>query len=392
MCEDHATVSGQVRRPTASAFGADSAVGRVGIACACAGACLGSERTFCDHLRHPQCTAGPPFVGLLVHVFWTSKRPGDDLFKSIVEKVRRDPNLDAEIYAGMTPARLRNAIASDERVRTKVNEQDLEILTLLIRSQFKTTLLVLAGCIGLVILTVVLFRTDPFRPRPTAVSQVEMASADHRSDGVLVDVFPLLVRWQATGKEQLVSVTLQNAVTGRRTAAKQIISSARSLRFSPTDVRPILSSREHGRSNLIRAVVDTQTDSASSQIEELHVGITVSLLVSGTLITPDGEQANVHHLAATIDDSSDSLPVPYRISAQLVGEYWSGEKFVQILKTEGHEGFVDLQAADRIRWSAGHELKYVGPEDPRKVLTEVQGIPTELPRVSAGETISRRGP
>src|SRR4051812_42265960 len=77
-------------------------------------------------------------------------REGARMLGRIVDKLRNDPNIDVKQYDDLTPTKLKSLIDNDVTVRKAVNEGDLDLLRLLIKSQYRQTALVIVVCAALI--------------------------------------------------------------------------------------------------------------------------------------------------------------------------------------------------------------------------------------------------
>ncbi len=318
--------------------------------------------------------AGLPGVlgvaGFFAYIWAGQSRIGGEILKQIVTKLRTAPNLDVGQYTTLTPAKIGKLIESDSRVREVVNEQDQKLLRLLIILQHVLTVVVLLACAGLVALSIWLIS----RPEPLSVSALAPQAVAPDAKGVLVDLDPIVVQWTSTGKDEPVSVFLENVDGGRRTQKKTVSSNVRSVRFEPSEVFEAASSRGFG-TNRIRSVIEWSANTSVSESKDLLVGIEIDLLLNGRLVTPHGKQRTIHTLFATIDQSTEHLPQDYCFNVDLVARSNDGPPLIIPLHSCNRDGEVQIPALKQVNWSRPVELVYGGPDDPRIVRTRVSGEP-----------------
>jgi len=288
-----------------------------------------------------------------------------------VTKLRTAPNLDVAQYTNLTPAKIGKLIESDSRVREVVNEQDQKLLRLLIILQHVLTVIVLLACAGLVALSIWLIS----RPEPLSVSALAPQAVAPDAKGALVDLDPIVVQWTSTGKDEPVSVFLENVDSGRRTQKKTVSSNVRSVRFEPSEIFEAATSRGFHRVNRIRSVVEWSANTSVSESKDLLVGIEIDLLLNGRLVTPNGKQRTIHTLFATIDQSTEQLPQNYCFNVDFVARSNMGPPLIIPLHSCNSDGEVQILALNQVDWNRPVGLVYGGPDDPRIVRTRVSGKP-----------------
>jgi hypothetical protein len=310
-------------------------------------------------------------IGFFVYLWAGQQRIGGEIFSKIVDRLRQSPNIDLQAYGSMTPAKLRHLIAADEKIKSLVNDQDREILKLLIQTQSRTTAVVFFICAALVALGVWLVRTDPLRPKPLQINQIRIEPIEEKAKGLLLDLDPLQVSWRADGDEEIVSVLLENIGTGKKTARKSVIGSARTVKFAADDLLPLLEDRSYRGANRIRAVIETPRSTFSSTDVDLLVGIEISLMIGGTLVAPGREEREINTLFATIDDSTEEMPRDYCFNGDFVALDFSNIPIVQPLRSCNSDGEIKLSKVSEIDWNRPHGFIYHGPDDPRLVRSHV---------------------
>ena len=103
------------------------------------------------------------------------------------------------------------------------------------------------ACAGLVALSIWMMS------RPDRLSVTALAPLAVVTDAkcALVDLDPIIVQWSSTGRDERVSVFLENVDSGRRTQKKTVSSNVRSVRFEPPEVLDAATSREFHGANRI---------------------------------------------------------------------------------------------------------------------------------------------
>lgn len=314
----------------------------------------------------------PAILGLAgaVTYFWVGHaRIGGEMLKGIVQRLRTHPNIDVAQYGALTPAKLKALLATDKHLRGAVNEGDTKLLLWLIILQYMLITLILLVCTAMVGSSVWLY----IRPEPFSVTQSGVKAVIPEAQGVLVDLDPLQVDWTFRGTDQMVSVFLENVDTGDRTQKKSLLASARSTQFSPTDLIPLLRNRDYGSKNRVRSVIEWNSGNATSDPQDLAVGIDVELMLYGRLLTPDGKTRDINTLFATIDGSTQNMPHDYRFRGDFVGRNSSGQPVIVPLESDNLDGEVTIPNLDQIDWTSPCKFLYDGPDRLEIVRTNVTG-------------------
>lgn len=319
-----------------------------------------------------QFLSGLPAVlgvaGFFAYIWVGQSRVGGDIFKQIVGKLRNAPNLEISQYSTLTPAKMGKLVESDSRVRDLVNEQDRKLLSLLIIFQHALTVIVLLVCAGLVGLGVWLVS----RPQPLSVVAAPPTAVETDARGLLVDLDPIMVQWTSTGRDEPVSVFLENVDSEARTPKKEVPSSVRSVTFGPAEVVRAATKRGYHQANRIRSVIEWSSNRSTSPIRDLFVGIDIELALDGRLITPGGKQRPINTLIATIDQTTASLPPDYCFGGQLVG--WTSTSPIVIpLRSCNNDSEVEIPGLEKINWARHVGFVYDGQDDSRIVRTHVSG-------------------
>jgi hypothetical protein len=197
-------------------------------------------------------------TGFVVYYFLVRNRGGDRITLDIVGKLRQaapdrlPPR--AESFDAATLARL---IDGDNTLRSKVSDQDFQLLKVALRQQFIVSIVVYVLC-GLVFLAGVGFYIYMVnRPVPLSISSISAESTDPAAQGMAVDLDNLQVRWSSAGEPADIAVSLEALDDHRQTAPKTVRSTESQVVFAPEDYRPLLSHRAPGAANRLR--VDIQT-------------------------------------------------------------------------------------------------------------------------------------
>jgi hypothetical protein len=82
----------------------------------------------------------------------------------------------------------------------------------------------------------------------------------------------------------------------------------------------------------------------------LLYGWTVSHLIGGTLITPQGSRS-INTLVATIDDSTEQMPRDYCFAVDFAGWSRSGSALVAPLKSCNSKSEVTLPFLQQVEWN-----------------------------------------
>ena len=210
------------------------------------------------------------------------------------------------------------------------------------------------------------------RPEPFSIVHSGPQAILPAAEGLLVDLDPLKVEWTSSGKEETVSVFLENVDSQRRSGKKTVSSSVRSVRFDPADVLAVATDRTYHGKNRVRSVIEWPGVTSASEPKDIAVGIEVDLLLYGKLVTPDGGERTIHTLFATIDRSTQALPEDYAFKGDFAAMTATGPLVVP-LGSRNSDGEVSVPGLDRVDWGRPLGFVYGGPDDPRIVRTRVSG-------------------
>jgi len=215
-------------------------------------------------------------TGFVVYYFLSRNRGGDRITLDIVAKLRKEaPERLPPHAAKLDSATLAKLVESDTVLRSKVGEQDFQLLHDALRQQFITSVLVYSLCALIFLAGLGLYVYVSIRPKPVSVSSISAESTNAASQGIPVDLDGLRVKWTAAGDPEDIAVTLEEMQTQRRTPAKIVRSSEGQVTFAPEDYRDILVNRDHGGQNRLRAVFQSARSSYVSREFSMRVGLTV---------------------------------------------------------------------------------------------------------------------
>jgi hypothetical protein len=186
----------------------------------------------------------------------------------------------------------------------------------------------------------------------TGVAEITLES---RIGGEPVDLNPLLVRWKSQGEAQLLTAYLENIQTGQRSRAYQVHSADRSVTFCTADYSRILTVRNQGGHNRVRAVLESPSQTFASKEFNVLVGI-VLLLVA----TPEKTT-----LAATIDNT---LVQGYQFEAKVLLHKKSSGALVTLGGDITAKRDFVVAAPASIDWSLT-KVVYLGRDDQQTIRT-----------------------
>lgn len=295
-------------------------------------------------------------VGFFAYVWAGQYRIGGDLMKGVVEKLRVAPNVDIQNYASLTPARIERLIEQDAAVRSAVNDQDIKLIHLIVILYNVVTIIVLLVCAILVGLGIWLIS----RPEPLfVIPRPPTTAAPGRSGDPLVDLDSLKAEWDTTGTVENVSIFLENVESNGRTRKKTVLADIHGVTFSADEVHDVASTRGYHSKNRIRTVIEWPGHTVRSNVIDLLVGVKVRLMLGGKLITPDGTRP-INTLLATIDDSTEHMPLDYCFTVDFVGWNRAGA-LVTPLKACNANSEVILPFLGEVDWSRHAGLVFNQP-------------------------------
>jgi hypothetical protein len=308
-------------------------------------------------------------TGFVVYFFLLRNRGGDRITLDIVAKLRREaPERLPPQATKLDSATLARLIESDTILRSKVGEQDFQLLRDALHQQFITSIIVYGLC-GLIFLAGIgLYVYVSMQPTPVSISSVSAESTDPDAQGIPVDLDSLRVKWTASGDPEDIAVSLQDMESQRQTSTKIVRSTEGQVVFTARDYRDILVNREHGGENRLRAVFQTAKSPYFSPGFSMKVGLTV--------IAWHVEQR------IKIIGVIDNTAIPYYdFEAKLI--IWAKAPrqqptlitFGPTVKY-GHNDF-PLNPDLKYEWN-DVKLVYFGPDDRRIVRTQFIGFPGHL--------------
>lgn len=305
-------------------------------------------------------------TGFIVLFFLRRNRAGDQVTLDIIAKLRKEApeHLPAHPEA-LGPAALTKLLQEDATLRSKISEQDFQLLRDALRQQFVTSLTVYGLC-GLIFLVgVALYTYVSIRPKPVSLSSISMQSADQATGGVLVDLYPLRVSWNSYGDPEDLTVLLEDVDNHRRTSAKTVRSTEDGVVFDASDYQDILTDRSHGGYNRLRAVLRSVGATFVSDEARVSVGTTIlAALMEPTRIKIIG--------------MIDNLAIPYYDfdAKLLVWESFQGRPSEPIA-LGGHIKYgsndFPLDPTAKYDWTS-RKLVYFGPDDPHIVKVAFLGF------------------
>jgi hypothetical protein len=202
------------------------------------------------------------------------------------------------------------------------------------------------GGFGVWLLT--FFFLFPKHPDALSISQ-NGESIIKEAGGLLVDLDPVSVQWTFTGKEEMVSVLLENVDSQKRSAKRTVPSNVRAVEFDSTEVLSVASNRKYHGKNRIRSVIEWTGGTSLSDSRDFFVGIEVELRFGGRALFPDGKQRTVHTLLATIDHSTEQIPRDYSFSGDFACMTPNGPLVVPLSSTNSN-GEVTVPGLARVEW------------------------------------------
>jgi len=305
-------------------------------------------------------------TGFVVYYFLLRNRGGDRITLDIVAKLRQAaPDRVPAQPERLDPAALAKLIEGDNTLRSKISDQDFQLLRDALRQQFIVAIVVYVLC-GLVFLAGVgLYVYVANRPTPLSISAISAESTDTAAEGLAVDLDGLRVRWTASGEPEDIAVSLEAMDSQRRTAAKTVRSSQAQAVFSAVEDRPILTSREHDGENRLRIVIQSAKSLFFSPEFSMKVGTTIMVVhIEPTRIKIIG---TIDNTAIQYYDFEARLLVWARAPQQQPAPVTLGGRIKY-----GHNDF-QLDPGLRYDWSTV-KLAFLGPDDRRVVRTEFLGF------------------
>jgi|SRR5579862_9689954 len=286
----------------------------------------------------------------------------DETTKRLLQKVRnRDPSVIGKYPAKLSEPALAQLLVRDQEFRKVIGEHDFALLQQVLRNRFVLSLVVYALCGILFLAGVAMFVWVAMRPEPLRVSNVTIANQTPESHGILVDLDPLVITWDASGHSSDADLWMENVDTLVRSAMIRSAATDREATLTPEQYRPVLAERRHRGVNRVRAVVSWQDGTAKSATTDLHVGTTITVV---------GFPERLKIIARI-----DNEPIPFHDFETKVLLWRRRPSEVTTyggLIRYGSNDF-PLVEPDRIDW-ATIKGAYLGPDDPSIVRFEFLGL------------------
>lgn len=217
------------------------------------------------------------FTGFVIYYFIQRNQGGDQVTLTIVGKLRaaaadRLPP-EAERFDAGTLAKF---IEGDNLLRSKISEQDFQLLRDALRQQFITSLVVYGAC-GVIFVAGILFYVYLNPPaKPVTLNDFGVESVNPLAKGIPVDLDELQVRWAATGDPEDLQISLQEMEKNRQTPSKTVRSTNGQVNFSVDDYKSILLPQKRNGQNRLRVVARSQEQTFYSPEFFIRAGITIA--------------------------------------------------------------------------------------------------------------------
>lgn len=231
-------------------------------------------------------------AGFVCYQMLAANRSGDEITRRIVDKLRREAPTETPDQR-LNAKQVEHLLSTQQRLREVAGTQDYLLLQQALKQQFYISLAVYLATIGFVAWSVYLFVHQSTVKKDLSVDQIVLSDREPEAEGLLVDLDPLTVSWEAQGEPEDVKVFLENVDTHARTDAKVASSSELKLSFERQDYSALRARREKGANNRLRAVVQAQKSSFRSDPGDVQVGMVMLTLADSTGID----------VAAMIDNS-----------------------------------------------------------------------------------------
>src|SRR5229473_4497490 len=179
-------------------------------------------------------------TGFVVYYFISRNRGGDRITLDIIAKLRREaPERLPPQATTLDSATLAKLVESDTILRSKVGEQDFQLLRDALRQQFITSVIVYGLCAFIFLAGIGLYVYVSIRPHPVSISSISAESTNPASQGIPVDLDGLRVKWSASGDPEDIAVSLQQMVSQRQTPTTIVRSTEGQVVFAPEDYRDV---------------------------------------------------------------------------------------------------------------------------------------------------------
>jgi len=220
--------------------------------------------------------------GFIAYQLLRRSSSGDEVTRRIVEKLRRDAPNAISPDQRLSADQVERVLTGDQNLRQLIGEQDFLLLKQTLQQQFIVSLAVYVLAAALCALSIVLFLRHENAKKQLKLSDMSLTDPSGASNGIAVDLDPLDVKWSSGGEPEDIKVYLENVQTSTRTTPITCHSTENFAQFSPENFKSLLTQRDKGRYNRIRAVFQTKEETFSSDPVSVAVGLTVLTLVDQT--------------------------------------------------------------------------------------------------------------
>jgi hypothetical protein len=296
-------------------------------------------------------------VGFIVYKLLEANRQGSQLSKDIVTKLRLEQPERFKEHAQLNSEDLVKLLEQDNDLRSKVSNQDFQLLRQSLTHAHTQAVVVYVICAILFLVGAALYTYRLVQPEPLKIDNITVSSTHEKSEGIPVDTDPLEVRWESSGQEKELRVSLANVNSGERGREIQALSTDGRAIFAAEDYSSILVNRNFPGINRIRVILQADDEVYRSNPLDLHVGLMIMAVNFGKRLK----------IAATIDRS---LYQSYDFEALLVAWSHDGNDTLSLGGVIDGQKNWPLSNSDAYNWQTA-KIVYLGPDDPRYVRTEV---------------------
>jgi hypothetical protein len=178
-------------------------------------------------------------VAWLVHRLLQHHAQGSAITAAIIAKLRQQAVPMGEAYANMSSRELARQLQRDHALRSRITDQDFELLRNALREQFWLSVGVYVGATSLV--GIGIFTLFELQPRPPRISDWQLQSATPEAEGKAVDTDDLILSWKSVGCADEIELWLENVQTGSATPIQHTSSAQQQLRLRQGSYRELLS-------------------------------------------------------------------------------------------------------------------------------------------------------
>jgi hypothetical protein len=305
-------------------------------------------------------------AGFVVYYLLSRHRDGDKITVDIVAKLRQAIPERLPANPGMLGRTvLATLIERDAQLRSKISDQDYQLLRLTLHQQFVTSVIVYGLCALVFFAGVGLYAYVSSRPAPLSIESIAAQSTDPESGGLAVDLDPLRITWSAKGDPEDIVVYLEAMANHLRTEGRSVRSTELQVVFSAAEYHSILADREHGGSNQVRAILQTSHAPFFSSEFPIRVGTTILA-------------AHIEPLRIKIVGMIDRSSIPYyNFEANLLLWGTARGKASMPVSYGGQilYGRNDFRLNSALHYDfSSAKLAYIGPDDSRTVRTQLLGF------------------